>query len=147
MSITARPLYGSHIAELVTHEPRVAVDTPLQIRESTSEARPLLQSTCKFVSFLRRTSFLRREEQLYPEGVETVVHRVISITSPQTLPNIHIPVTLAHRTTEAGSSARTHGVLTRCQRGSARRSRRRPSHRRCTRRTDVVLGQIDPGLR
>jgi hypothetical protein len=29
------------------------------------------------------------EEQLYPEGVETVVHRVISITSPQTLPNIH----------------------------------------------------------
>ena len=61
------------------------------------------------------------EEQLYPEGVETVVQRVISITSPQTLPNIHIPVTLAHRTTGAGSSARTHGVPTRCRRGSATR--------------------------
>ena len=39
--------------------------------------------------------------------------RVISITSPR-LPNTHIPVTLAHRTTEAGSGARTHSVLTRC---------------------------------
>jgi hypothetical protein len=43
-------------------------------------------------------NLLRKEEQLFPVGVETVVHklRVISITSPQTLPDIHIPVTLAH---------------------------------------------------
>ncbi len=98
-----------------------------------SATSPIATSVPVFHQHIHTCPFFRRGTAL-PEGVETVVHRVISITSPQTLPNIHIPVTLAHRTTEAGSSARTHGVPTRCRRGSARRSRRKPSHRRCIRR-------------